>query len=179
LERLNEKAEKIDELLPSNGGGCGVRTLYQTAPQIFDWLEMLNMNVVVILTLIILVAGFNMVSGLLIFILDKTAMIGILKALGVQNFSLRKVFLYVAAGMIVRGLLWGNVLALGLAFLQYYGRFVKLDASVYYMDTVPIDIHVGYVVLLNVGVLFVSVLMLVIPTLLISRITPIKAIRFE
>ena len=153
--------------------------LYQIAPQLFDWLDILNVNVVIILVLIVLVAGFNMVSGLLIFILDKTTMIGIMKALGIQNVSLRKLFLYVAVGMIVRGVWVGNLLALGMAALQYFFGIIKLDPTVYYMDTVPISIHWGYFILLNVGVLLVSVLMLVVPTMLISRIRPIKAIRFE
>jgi lipoprotein-releasing system permease protein len=125
------------------------------------------------------VAGFNMVSVLLIFILDKTTMIGVLKALGYQNVSLRKLFLYVAAGMIIRGMMVGNVLAFGIAALQYFGRFVKLDPVVYYMDTVPVDFHVGYWILLNIGVLVVSLLMLILPTMLVARIRPIKAIRFE
>ena len=156
-----------------------VTNLYEVAPQIFDWLNMLNTNVVIILTLIIIVAGFNMVSGLLIFILDKTAMIGILKALGYRNVSLKKLFLYIASGMIVRGMVAGNLLAFLLGGLQYVFHFIKLEPATYYMDTVPVYFNVSYIVLLNAGVLLISVLMLIVPTMLISRIRPIKAIRFE
>lgn len=181
LEDILQVESVIDEALPLEEGEdfYKVTTLYQAAPQIFDWLDMLNANVAVIMTLIIIVAGFNMVSGLLIFILDKTAMIGILKALGYRNVSLRKLFLYIAAGMIVRGMVAGNVLALILGGMQYFFHLIRLDSTTYYMDTVPICFPVGYMVLLNVGVLAVSVLMLIVPTMLVSRIRPIKAIRFE
>ena len=125
------------------------------------------------------VAGFNMVSGLLILILDKTSFIGILKALGYRNIRLRRLFLYIAAGLIGKGMVVGNILALTLGGLQALFRIVRLDSATYYMDTVPIYFDWVYIILLNVGVLVVSVLMLVVPTMLISRIKPIKAIRFE
>ncbi len=184
LERLEDvprAEEAVDDLLPmdEHSDFYKVVSLYRTAPQIFDWLNMLNANVAVILTLIIIVAGFNMVSGLLIFILDKTTMIGMLKALGYKNVSLKRLFLYIASGMIVRGMVVGNLLAFLLGGLQYFFHFMKLDPATYYMDTVPVYFNAGYAVLLNAGVLLISVLMLVVPTMLISRIMPIKAIRFE
>lgn len=156
-----------------------ITTLQEAAPQIFDWLNLLNLNVAVILTLIVIVAGFNMVSGLLILILDKTAMIGILKALGYKNISLKKLFLYIAAGLISRGMLVGNGLALVLGGIQYFFRIVSLDPASYYMDKVPVHFNIWYILLLNAGVLVVSVVMLIVPAMLISRIRPIKAIRFE
>lgn len=172
---------KIDEILPveEDEDFYKITTLRETAPQVFDWLNLLNMNVWIILTLIVVVAGFNMVSGLLILILDKTSLIGILKALGYKNICLRRLFLYIAIGLIGRGMVAGNILALLLAGVQYYFRIIKLDAVTYYMDTVPIHFDLFYMLLLNAGVLIVSVLMLIIPTMLISRIRPIKAIRFE
>ncbi len=181
LEAISEAAEAVNEVLPldEHSDFYKVTNLYEVAPQIFDWLNMLNTNVVIILTLIIIVAGFNMVSGLLIFILDKTAMIGILKALGYKNVSLKKLFLYIASGMIVRGMVAGNLLAFLLGGLQYVFHFIKLEPATYYMDTVPVYFNVSYIVLLNAGVLLISVLMLIVPTMLISRIRPIKAIRFE
>lgn len=181
LELLPLAEEKVYEVTASedSGGLLKVTALYDMAPALFDWLELLNMNVWVILTLIILVAGFNMVSGLLILILDKTAMIGILKALGYRNLRLRELFLYVAAGLIGKGMVWGNVLAFALSGLQYYFHWIPLDPEAYYMDTVPVYFNWGYVVLLNAGVLLVSTLMLVVPTMLVSRIRPIRAIRFE
>lgn len=173
--------EAIDELLPwdDNNSFYKVSTLGDVAPQVFDWLNLLNMNVWIILILVVTVAGFNMVSGLLILILDKTSMIGILKSLGYKNINLRKLFLYVSVGLIGRGMLWGNCLAFLLAYLQYEFKIVSLNPVTYYMNTVPINFSLVYVLLLNVGVLLVSTLMLIVPTMLISKIRPIKAIRFE
>ena len=173
--------EKVYDLLPweDSGNMCKVTTLYDMAPSLFDWLGMLNTNVWIILVLILVVAGFNMVSGLLILILDKTFLIGILKALGYTNVNLRKLFLYIAAGLIGRGMIWGNILAFVLAGIQYFFRVIPLDPVAYYMDTVPIHFNFVFVILLDIGVLVISTLMLVVPTMLISRISPIRAIRFE
>lgn len=181
IEQMEEAKAAIDGLLPWNNDNTfyQIKTLQDMAPQIFDWMNLLDMNVWIILILIILVAGVNMISGLLILILDKTALIGILKALGYKNVKLRRLFLYIAAGLIGRGILWGNGLALLLALLQQQFKIISLDPTSYYMDTVPVNISWVYILLLNVGVLFVSVLMLVLPTMLISKIQPIKAIRFE
>lgn len=171
----------IDGVLPldEENNFYKVTNLKDTAPQVFDWLELLNMNIWIILILIVIVAGFNMVSGLLILILDKTAMIGILKALGAPDVALKKVFLYLAVALSGQGVLLGNLLALVLGGLQYYFNIVKLDPATYYMDTVPVNFDLGYILLLDMGVLLVSVAMLIVPTMLITRIKPIKAIRFE
>ena len=174
-----EIATDIDNRQDELGGVYYVRNIEQLNPQIFAWLDLLDLNVWVILILIVTVAGFNMVSGLLILILDKTSLIGILKALGYKNVSLRKLFLYISAGLIIKGMLWGNVLAFVLAGIQAMFRVIHLDPVTYYMDTVPINFGLGYVVLLNVGVIVVTVLMLIVPTMLISKISPVKAIKFE
>ena len=179
VERLNEVVKGVENVVYDASGNYEVQTLADVAPQIFDWLALLNMNVWVILILIVVVAGFNMVSGLLILILDKTSLIGILKALGYKNVSLRKLFLYISAGLIIKGMLWGNVLAFLLAGIQAIFRVIHLDPVTYYMDTVPINFSLGYVILLNVGVVVVTVLMLIVPTMLISKINPVKAIKFE
>ena len=179
VERLNEVVEEVESVVYDASGNYEVQTLADVAPQIFDWLALLNMNVWVILILIVTVAGFNMVSGLLILILDKTTLIGILKALGYKNVSLRKLFLYISAGLIIKGMLWGNVLAFVLAGIQAIFRVIHLDPVTYYMDTVPINFSLGYVILLNVGVIVITVLMLIVPTMLISKISPVKAIKFE
>ncbi|NCE71827.1 ABC transporter permease [Odoribacter sp. Z80] len=181
MEEIPEKEAELDAILPVAGedGFYKITSLWETATQIFDWLNLINMNVWVILTLIVVVAGFNMVSGLLIFILDKTALIGILKAMGCRNVSLKRVFLYVALGLIGRGMIAGNVLALVLGGIQYYFRLIRLDPLSYYMDTVPVYFNIWYILLLNAGVWCISVLMLLAPAMLVSRITPIKAIRFE
>lgn len=181
LKKIPQMEAVVDELLPLDDQGSfyKISTLRESAPQVFDWLSLLNMNVGIILTLIVIVAGFNMVSGLLILILDKTTLIGVLKALGYKNVSLKKLFLYVATGLIIRGMIAGNLLALLLGGIQYYFRVISLDPGVYYMDKVPVNFDIGYMLLLNIGVILVSVCMLIIPTMLISRIRPIKAIRFE
>ena len=179
VERLDEVIVGVENVVYDASGNYEVQTLADVAPQIFDWLALLNMNVWVILILIVTVAGFNMVSGLLILILDKTSLIGILKALGYKNVSLRKLFLYISAGLIIKGMLWGNVLAFVLAGIQAMFCVIHLDPVTYYMDTVPINFGLGYVILLNVGVIVVTVLMLIVPTMLISKISPVKAIKFE
>lgn len=181
MEEIPEKEAELDAILPvtDKDSFYKITSLWETATQIFDWLSLLNMNVWVILTLIVVVAGFNMVSGLLIFILDKTALIGIMKAMGGRNVSLKKIFLYVALGLIGRGMVAGNVLALVLGGIQYYFQIIRLDPLSYYMDTVPVYFNIWYILLLNAGVGCVSVLMLLAPAMLVSRISPIKAIRFE
>lgn len=148
-------------------------------PQIFDWLNLLDMNVWIILTLIILVAGFNMVSGLLILILERTTMIGVLKAVGTENRSIRKVFLYLSAMLIGRGMLWGNVAGLSFFLIQSYFGIFKLDPASYYLDTVPVSLKLTHLLMLNVGTLAVTMLMLIVPSWYISRISPDKAIRFD
>jgi len=148
-------------------------------PQIFDWLGFQDTNVIIILVLMILVAGFNMISGLLILILEKTNMIGILKAMGANNRLIRSVFLYQAAWLTAKGLLWGNIIGLGLALLQQKTEIFALDPSSYYLKSVPINLDPLHIVLLNAGTMAVIILMLLIPSQLIARITPVKAIRYD
>jgi lipoprotein-releasing system permease protein len=148
-------------------------------PQIFDWLNFQDMNVIIIITLMLLVAGFNMISGLLILILEKTNMIGIFKALGSENGTIRKVFLFQAAYLIGKGLFWGNAIGIGLAFLQLKTGLITLDASSYYIKTVPVNLDLMNILLLNAGTMVAIILMLLIPSQLITRITPVKAIRFD
>ena len=147
--------------------------------EIFDWLNLQDMNVLIILILMLVVAGFNMVSGLLILILDRTNMIGILKALGSPNASIRKIFLYQSGFMILRGLLWGNVIGLGICLIQHYFGFIELDQSSYYLNTVPINFNLLHILALNFGTAGIILLMLIIPSMVISRISPARAIRFE
>lgn len=162
-----------------DGGSVKVRNIVRKYPQIFSWLEMLDLNVWIILSLMILVAGINMVSGLLIIILEKTNMIGILKALGTQNWSIRKVFLYQSSMIIGKGMLWGNVIGIGLCLLQYYFEIIPLDPTNYYVDTVPVNLKLSHLLLLNVGSLIATVAMLLIPSYLITKISPAKAIKFD
>jgi len=155
------------------------QSIKQIKPEIFDWLSVLDLNVVVILALILVVAGFSMISGLLIIILEKAGMIGTLKALGQNNTSIRKVFLYLSTFLIGKGLLWGNLLALSLCLIQHYFGIVKLNPEVYYLTKVPIDISILFILLINVGTLLITLAMLILPSYVIANISPAKTIRFE
>ena len=148
-------------------------------PQIFDWLNFQDVNVIIIIFLMLVVAGFNMISGLLILILEKTNMIGVLKALGSDDKTIRRVFLYQAAWLIGKGLFWGNLIGIGLAFLQLKTGLVTLDASSYYIKTVPINLQLTHIILLNAGTMAAILIMLLVPSKLISSITPVKAIRYD
>jgi len=156
-----------------------VVNIQEKYPQIFDWLNLQDINVLIILILMLVVAGFNMVSGLLILILDRTNMIGILKALGSPSVSIRKVFLYQSSFLIIKGLIWGNIIGIGLCLIQHYFGIIELDQTSYYLTKVPVNLNVVHIFLLNLGAAGVILLMLIVPSMIISRISPVKAIRFE
>lgn len=168
-------AEKKDRL----GNTYYTRSVKELNPMIFSWLDVLDINVVVILVLMLSVAGFTMISGLLIIILERTNMIGILKALGENNGSIRKIFLYVSFFLIGKGMLWGNVIGVGLCLIQSCFGVIKLDPSIYYLNAVPVDISLVSLLLLNVGTLLASMLMMLGPSFLITKIDPARSIRFE
>ncbi len=155
------------------------KTIAQLYPQIFDWLELLDMNVYVIIILMLLVAGINMITTLLISVLEKTNLIGILKALGGSNSFIRRVFLYNAGFMIARGLLIGNVIAIAFCLIQYYTGIITLPQESYYVSKVPINLDLVYILLLNVGTFLVCMFMLIIPSYIVTRISPVKAITFR
>ena len=161
------------------GNAYTAQTIKQINPQIFSWLQLLDTNVWVILILMLAVAGFNMISGLLILILERTNMIGILKSLGATDWSVRKIFLYHSFFLIAKGMLWGNVIGLSLCAIQYFTGIVPLDPQAYYVATVPVSFNWLYIVLLNVGTLLASLLMMIGPSYLITKITPAKIIRYE
>lgn len=171
--------DNVTGIFTNDGSTFKVRSIKQNYPQIFNWLEMLDLNVWIILGLMILVAGFNMVSGLLIIILEKTNMIGILKALGTDNWSVRKIFLYQSAMIIGKGMLLGNIIGIGTCLIQYHFKLISLDPVNYYLDTVPINLNMLHLILLNTGTLIITVSMLLIPSYWITRITPSKAIKFD
>ena len=162
-----------------DGSRMKVVNIRDKYPQIFDWLNLQDMNVLIILILMLVVAGFNMVSGLLILILDRTNMIGILKALGSPNVSIRKIFLYQSGFMILKGLLWGNVIGIGICLIQQHFGLIELDQSSYYLTTVPINLNILYILALNLGTTGVIILMLIVPSMVVSRISPARAIRFD
>ncbi len=161
------------------GPNLNAKTIKQMQPQIFEWLSLHDMNVVVIIVLMVLVAGITMVSTLLILILEKTSLIGILKALGTRNRSIRKIFIYNAVYIIGKGLFWGNILALGLCILQLKTGLFKLNQESYYVSEVPVNLQFSYFLIINAGTLFICLLMLIIPTYIITKISPVKAIRFN
>lgn len=169
----------LEKYIDHYGEKYTARNIEQLNPAIFAWLGVLDVDIWVILVLMMGVAGFTMISGLLILIIERTAMIGTLKSLGAGNGIIRRVFLWLAVFLIGRGMLWGNVIGIGFCLLQYYTGLFALDAETYYMDTVPVAFNIKYLILLNVGTLLVSVLMLLGPSYLIARIRPADAIRFE
>jgi lipoprotein-releasing system permease protein len=190
LEILITDFNKIDEAgdavygatanrFNKEGSAYSTQTIKQLNPQIFSWLDLLDMNVWVILILMLAVAGFNMISGLLILILERTNMIGILKSIGATDWSVRKIFLYHSFFLIGKGMLWGNVIGLSLCAIQYFTGVVPLDPVAYYVATVPITFNWLYILLLNAGTLIASLLMMIGPSYLITKITPAKIIRYE
>lgn len=171
--------EALDEETDKSGNSYYVRSIKELNPEIFAWLDVLDINVVVIIILMLTVAGFTMISGLLIIILERTNMIGILKALGESNANIRKIFLYVSFFLISKGMLWGNIIGIALCLLQSRFNIVSLDPETYYLNSVPIDLNITAWLLLNIGTLIVSMFMMLAPSYLITKIAPAKSIRFE
>ena len=175
----DELGKTINHQTDRYGNAYLAQSIEQLYPSIFAWLDVLDTNVLVILILMTGVAGFTMISGLLILILERTSMIGILKALGATNLTIRSIFLHFSTFLIGKGLLWGNLVGIALCLLQKWFGIVRLDPTTYYVDTVPVLIDIPTLILLNAVTLFISVAMLVGPSMLISHIKPAKAIRFE
>lgn len=165
--------------ISEDGTMLRTKTIKQSQPQIFGWLDMLDMNIVVIIVLIVLVAGFNMITGLLILILERTNMIGILKAIGITDWSLRKVFLTLASNIALKGLFWGNLIGLAFCWAQSHFGFLSLNPDNYFLDTVPIHLSFLHILLLNVAAVIAIFFMMLGPSYLAARISPVKAIRFE
>lgn len=156
-----------------------VQTLRQLNPQVFSWLDLLDMNVVVIIVLMLCVSGFSIISGLIILILDSIQLIGVLKALGADNRFVRSIFISEAAMLIGKGVFWGNVLGLGLCAVQYFTRLLPLEAATYYVNYVPIAFPWGWWLLLNVGTIAVSLLIMLAPSAIVTRISPARVMHFE
>lgn len=176
FSKLETNEEEILDLLGYNYQVSNVKEMYYN---IFLWLDKLDINGVIIIVLMVLVATINMITALLILILERTNMVGLLKALGMTNINVRKIFLYISFKLIAKGLLWGNIVGIGLCLLQYYFHIAKLDSETYYVDAVAVQINWLYFLLLNVGTFLVCALMLIFPTLIITRLTPIKTLKFD
>lgn len=183
LKKLEQQERAVHNLLLRNtvpdGPVLQVISIKEKYRNIFDWLGMLDMNVWIILILMVLVAGFNMVSSLLVIILERTQMIGILKAMGAHNWSIRKVFLYFSVLLILKALILGNILGVGLCLIQQYLQVIKLNPATYYLEYVPVNLNIWHLFFLNVGTIAVTVLMLLLPSYFITKISPEKTIRFE
>ena len=155
------------------------QTIAQKYPTIFDWFHTFDLNIIIIISIMVIVGGVNMITAILVLILERTPMIGMLKALGASNWTIRKIFLYNAVYLIGLGLLWGNLIGISLLLIQYFFSPLKLDPSIYYVSEVPIYLHLGYIIIVNIGILITCLLMLLVPSYIVSRISPIKAIKFE
>ena len=175
-DKLDEVTDKINELI---GYDLIAKNIRQRYPFIMDWLNLLDTNVYFILGLMILISGITMMATILILILEKTNMIGTLKALGTTDKSIRKIFVYNALYLIIRGLALGNIIGIGFAFLQMHFQFIPLDPDTYYMNTVPIYLNWFYILVLNIGTILITALMMLWPARIVSRISPVKALRFE
>lgn len=183
FDKLDEVENRVVKLVNRTtdkyGNTYSSKTIKELSPQIFSWLDLLDLNVWIILIIMMAVAAVTMISGLLIIILERTQMIGLMKALGARNTMVRHTFMWFAAFIIGRGLLWGNMIALALVALQYFTGIVKLDPATYYVSSVPVEVNVLFVVLLNIGTLLISLLVLIGPSFLISHIHPAKTMTYE
>ncbi len=179
VKDFNKIDEVGDQVYAQISSDLNARTIKEIYPQLFDWLGLQNINAIVIIILMTIVAAINMISALIIIILERVNLIGNLKAMGAGNYSIRKIFVYVAAFLIGRGLLWGNIVGIGLCLLQQKFGLLTLDQTSYYISKVPIDLSILNLVLLNVATLCVCLVMMILPTFMITRISPLKALRFS
>lgn len=177
LEKITQEVKESTGSIGNNG--YKVMSIRELRDDIFSWLEMLDMNVIIIITLTVLVAIINMSAALLVMILERTNAIGIFKAMGYSNWTIQKIFLYQALYLILRGLLWGNIIGIGFCILQKQFGLIPLNQSTYYLSQVPVELNFWYIFLLNVGTALICLLALLLPSILISRIQAVKAIKFD
>lgn len=179
INRFDDLDNMTDHIYSKIDYDLNAQNIKEINPQLFDWLNLQNMNVRVILFLMLFVGVINMTTALLILILDRTQLVGVLKALGANNWSVRKIFLFGAVQLIIKGLILGNAIGLGLALFQKIFSFIRLDSDIYYMSTVPIYFDFVQILILNIGTIFICTIVLILPSIIITKITPVKAIRFE
>lgn len=178
LNDFNTIDRKGEEINSQIGSTLNSRTIKETYPNVFDWISLFDNNVWFIIAIMIFIAGINMITALLVLILERVQMVGILKALGSSNTSIRKVFLYNASYLILKGLLWGNIIGLCIIFCQHYFKMITLNPDTYYVSTLPVYISFWSILWLNLGTLILCFLMLIIPSLIITKIDPSKSIKF-
>ena len=179
VQDFNQIQTVGDEVYRQTPSNLDSKTIIEKYSYIFDWLQLFDFNIIVILGVMIMVATINMVVALLVLILERTQMIGILKALGASNWSVRKIFLYNAFYLILRGLLWGNCIGIGVLLIQKYFGIIQLNPENYYVNQAPVYFNLGYITALNLLTVSVCFLVLLIPSYIITKISPIKAIRYE
>lgn len=179
INDFNAIEQKSNQVYEQTASTLNTQSIIEKYPAIFEWISLFDNNIYLIIAIMILVAGINMITALLVLILERTQMVGILKALGSNNVSIRKVFLYNASYLILRGLFWGNLIGLTILLTQKYFGIISLNPETYYVSTVPVYIDFGYLILLNIGTLLLCLLMLIIPSIVISKISPVKSIKFE
>ncbi|AOW16754.1 transmembrane permease [Polaribacter vadi] len=178
LDNFDEIDQKGNEIYSKIGVTLNSKTIVETYINVFEWIKLFDNNVWFIIAIMIVIAGINMITALLVLILERVQMIGILKALGSTNTSIRKVFLYNASYLILKGLFWGNVIGLSIIFIQHYFKVITLNPETYYVTTMPVYISFTAIILLNIGTLFLCFLMLIIPSYIITKIEPSKSIKF-
>lgn len=176
INYMEQAGDIIDGELPPDLKAYTAREL---KPQIFDWLGLLDTNVIIIIILMILVSCINMITALLVLIIERTNMIGILKALGSSDAGVQRIFIFKAAYLIGQGILLGNLLGIGFCYYQLKTRIITLDPTSYYLDFVPINLELWHILLINAGAFSICLLAMLLPSLIVTRITPVKAIRFD
>jgi lipoprotein-releasing system permease protein len=183
FDRIDEMAVKVNDVVgysfSADNTALKVQSIKDKYPQLFDWLNLQDVNVLIILILMLAVSAFNMISGLLILILDRTNMIGALKALGANNKSIRQIFIFESGFLVFKGLFWGNLIGIGICFIQKYFGVFKLDPSTYYIDHVPVYINLWHILALNLGTICITLLMLILPSIIISKFSPSETIRYS
>jgi lipoprotein-releasing system permease protein len=183
FDKIDAMTLKVNDIVGYSyteaGNSLRVTNIKDKYPQIFDWLNLQDMNVTIILILMLAVSGFNMISGLLILILDRTQMIGILKAIGSSNKSVRRIFIMESFFLILKGLFWGNLFGIGLCLFQKYTGLIKLNATTYYIDHVPINLNISHILVLNIGTILITIIMLILPSFIISKFSPAETIRYN
>jgi lipoprotein-releasing system permease protein len=176
FEKIEDIGNEVYKEIPPT---LNAKTIVEKYANIFEWLKLFDFNILTIIIIMIIVSTINIVVALLVLILERTQMIGILKALGVNNWSIRKIFIYNATHLILKGLLWGNTIGIGLIVIQKYFKIIKLPPENYYVNVAPVSLNFSYILLLNIGTIVICLLVLLIPSYIITKISPVKAIRFD
>jgi lipoprotein-releasing system permease protein len=183
FDKIEEMAVRVNDIVgysyTDEGVTLRVKSIKEQFPQLFDWIDLQDLNVQIILIIMLIVSGFNMISGLLILVLDRTNMIGVLKALGSTNISLRQIFIFESGFLVLKGLFWGNLIGITLCLFQQNTQFFKLDPSTYYIDHIPINLNIFYIAGLNIGTIVITLLMLILPSVIISKFSPADTIRYS